>query len=98
MRRINNKLLDKFRSNPFCEHCGIIVTRAHPHHVFSRGMGGGMRLDIPANLIALCPDCHHRVHIGKIPRDTLISIVAQREGRTEEEILAEIRSLRWSSP
>ena len=67
---------------PYCELCG---SPAHgwPHHIKTRGAGGK---DIKENLIQLCGICHDKAQQYKIPRRTLIEIVARREGVTIEEI------------
>jgi hypothetical protein len=83
------------RNRPACECC----KRRPPceaHHVWFRGMGGGSRLDVPINLIALCRQCHNQVHAGVIRRDDLLAIVALREGMLQDDIEAEINRLKRS--
>jgi hypothetical protein len=74
---------------PYCELCG---SPAHgwPHHIKTRGAGGK---DVPENLIQLCALCHDKAQQYKIPRRTLIEIVARREGVSVEEIY---RKNNWS--
>jgi hypothetical protein len=63
-------------------------------------MGGGFRLDVRINLIALGSSaafqcqCHTEVHAGTISRADLLLIVAQREGVLQGEIETEIYRLR----
>ena len=59
-------------------------------------MGGGNRLDIRINLIALgstpkfeCP-CHRKAEAKIISRDDLLIVVGLREGMAPEDIEAEI--------
>jgi 5-methylcytosine-specific restriction endonuclease McrA len=66
--------MDEARDRGRCEKCGV-ACRPHPHHVKSRGAGGG---DTRENLISLCPPCHDLTHRGLISRDTLRAIVAAR--------------------
>jgi hypothetical protein len=75
--------LDRFRQGP-CEFCGR-RGRCHPHHLTSRGFGGGLRFDVPLNLMSLCPAHHQAFHDGDIDRSELIAIVAKREGLTPEQ-------------
>ena len=87
MRIVDRALLDSFRDKCKCEHCGAAVpTGCHPHHLWTRGMGSGGRLDIAINLIALCSLCHRRTHDGAIHRDQLLAAVARREGIRADEI------------
>lgn len=66
----------------YCELCGKPAYK-EPHHIKSRGAGGG---DIPENLIQLCSEHHFAAHMGNIPREDLVKIVAARENKTPEEI------------
>lgn len=81
MKVINEELLSQFRNAPKCSWCGA-ANRGdiHPHHLLARGMGGGGRLDVRENLIALCAKCHHEVHVGHIQRCDLEAVIAAREG------------------
>lgn len=81
-RRIKSPTTIQKLKKPYCERCGKPAT-GEPHHLRYRSHGGS---DIPENLIQLCFDCHRAVHDGKIPRDELLKIVAEREGRKIEEI------------
>jgi len=62
------KLYALKRSNGKCEGCGSdapFMSKQGPflevHHVFRLGDGGP---DHPKNVIAICPNCHRRVHYG----------------------------------
>lgn len=84
-------LLDEFRDKRKCEWCRRrIGGPAHPHHLWAKGMGGGNRMDIRINLIALDAHCHQVVHNGEIPRDALLVMVAAREKTSVEEIYEKI--------
>lgn len=76
--------LQQFRDKFKCERCGRRTT-VEPHHVTSRGFGGGMRLDVLLNLAALCRDCHQLHHDGKLPKGEIVAVVARREGLTPEQ-------------
>ena len=87
MKVINEALLKEIRERCRCEYCGKEVrTGLHPHHVKARGMGGGFRLDIWANLLGVCPACHYAIHDGHISLESVLAAVALREGVTPDEI------------
>jgi hypothetical protein len=100
LKIIDEILLDEFRGPGRCEYCGKMVKNTEPHHLWTRGFGGGSRLDIRINIIALCStfaggdSCHHKAHNGRIKRQELLAIVAAREGVTPEWIEEEIYRLR----
>jgi len=94
---IDEPMLDLFRGPGRCEGCGKPCRRREPHHIKKRGLGGGSRLDIPINLIALgsafdCA-CHIKAEAGTLPKAKLLEIVAGREGRTPEQVELEIYRL-----
>ncbi len=92
MQVIDPKLLTLFRTGP-CGWCGHWVA-CEPHHLFSRGMGGGSQLDIRINLLSLCRSCHDAFHLGHICRFDLLAVVAARERTTQDKIVEEIHRLR----
>lgn len=54
-------MLVKARANGRCERCAAwIATDAEVHHRIPRGMGGSRdpRINLPSNLLVLCPACH----------------------------------------
>lgn len=53
------RLLAQRRDNYTCQHCGATRTSLHVHHITPREQGGTDDLD---NLIALCTQCHRKVH------------------------------------
>ncbi len=78
-------LLREFSGLKFCEGCGQQAF-CEPHHITKRGMGGGSRLDVRWNIVALggaffC-GCHKKADAGQITKDTLYRVVASREGKT----------------
>ena len=77
--------IDEIRKE-YCEYCGLpapIEGYQHIHHIHHRGSGGK---DIAENLMQLCPECHAKAHAGEIKLWEQIVIVANREGKTPEEI------------
>lgn len=100
MKIIDEATLDLFRGPGLCEVCGKLVISREPHHLYCRGIGSGGRLDIRINLIALCAvfsggdNCHARAHRGEIKRESLLEIVARREGTTSSSIEEEVWRLR----
>lgn len=97
MKIVDELLLDQFRAAGHCELCGKWSPTRDPHHLARRGMGGGGRLDVRINIIALCWLCHLRVHDGVIPRKEIIRLVAAREGISPEALVDEIHRLRRTS-
>lgn len=93
---IDEKLLTEFRRKVQCEWCGKPTpSGCDPHHLFSRGHGGGSRLDVRRNLVGLCRDCHNSHHNGHEPmRLDLLAVVAQREQCLQGDIEEEIYRLR----
>ena len=66
-----------------CEVCGEKVYGGC-HHVIGKAAGGG---DLVENLISLCQTCHiFEAHGGHYSKDFLFGIIAEREGKTLEEI------------
>jgi hypothetical protein len=55
-RTVNRNLLDSYHLKP-CVVCS--KTPSDPHHITSRGAGGG---DIEENLISLCRQHHTQIH------------------------------------
>lgn len=91
---IDEPLLNEFRQKGRCEWCAR-KRQTCPHHLHARGMGGGGRLDIRVNLVALCQECHDNHHLGNRPlRCDLLAVVAAREKTTQDQILEEIWRLR----
>ena len=77
---IDEKLLDQHRGAGPCDWCKKPFLRREPHHLHRRGMGGGHRLDISCNIAALCRGCHESAEAGRITREDMLALVAQREG------------------
>lgn len=93
-------LLAWFRGKPCCEHCGTWQGIREPHHLWKRQMGGGARIDLPFNLIALCAGwgsnwCHRRAEDGQIAKTDLLMIVAAREGMQVSTIEVAMNRLLW---
>lgn len=88
MKVIDEDLLDEFRAGGACEWCHCVFPRLRPHHLYARGMGGGGRLDLRLNLVALCDHCHAATHDGGRPRRAeLLEHVACRHNLTVAEVL-----------
>ncbi len=81
----SEKTLDRFREAGCCELCRRHCERRHPHHVTTRGHAGGSRLDLPANLVGLCPPCHSLYGDDPDYKDVFLALVADREGFTSRE-------------
>ena len=93
---IDEALLDEFRNAGRCEWCHR-KRQVEGHHVMCKGMGGGARMDVRINLIALCRVCHTLVHAGTIDRDMIIEIVAAREGVPFTWLKDELLRMRYST-
>ena len=89
----DRQLLRRFSEKCRCEHCGKrCPAGCDPAHVLARGLGGGGRLDVELNLVALCRADHRRHHDGGKPtRADLLAIVAKRNKMTAEDV----QSILW---
>lgn len=92
--------LDLFRGPGFCEMCGRWCRKREPHHVLSRGMGGGGTMDVRLNLVAVgsttdwqCP-CHTMIGAGKISMQAVLDIVGRREKLPPETVRERLDELR----
>ena len=65
----DNELLREVRKLR-CMFCGAEPPN-DPHHLFGRGMGGAMRMDVWWNLVPLCRMCHGKAEEGIVKRDWL---------------------------
>jgi hypothetical protein len=92
MRVTHPELLDEFRGQR-CEWCQKPRTMSDAAHLWAKGHGGGGRLDVRVNLIALCRVCHRTSHDRPCHADLLL-IVAQREGVLQPDIEEVIHLLR----
>jgi hypothetical protein len=97
MKYHDEKVLEAFRTKPKCEWCGLVLfgwRRAEPHHVFARGMGDAFRMDIPENLIALCWRCHGMAECGDLPRLSVLTMIARRQGVNYDDLVLFLQRLR----
>ena len=86
MKIVNEAILDEFRTPGPCELCGKQCRDREPHHYLAKGSGGGGRLDIRINLVAvgasvphpLCK-CHNLIHAGRLDRESVFIAIALRE-------------------
>ena len=107
MKIIDEAVLEMYRRKTRCEHCGrFCPTGLDPHHaIVKRGMGGGSRLDIHLNLVALCrgftrngwKSCHAEAERGEITIDAMAKIIARREGTTPENVIKTVNDMKWES-
>lgn len=91
--------LDWFKARPRCEWCGKPNRSGlDPHHaIHKRGIGGGSRLDIPWNLVALCRwPCHEDAERGRITKADMLGVISAREGVPQDTIDAFLKRLRRS--
>jgi 5-methylcytosine-specific restriction enzyme A len=54
----------KFANNPLCEHCllvGIVTATTDIHHIVPIDIDPTLSYSYQ-NLLALCQECHHKVH------------------------------------
>lgn len=96
----DEKLLAEFRTAGPCELCYRWCNPREPHHLWGRGVGGGTRLDIRINLIALgssrgfqC-ECHTRIGDGNLDNAMAKAKVANREGVSVDDIERRIMLIR----
>ena len=86
MKIINDAALDKFRGPGRCEFCRFHFSSRDPHHVESKGIGGGKHLDIASNLVSLCRTCHSTKADTPEGKDRCIAIIANREKGSPSDI------------
>lgn len=85
MRVVDPDALDRIRALP-CAWCGARPL-SEAAHLFARGHGGGLRVDLRQNLVSLCRLDHQMHHDGHEPtRVQLLAVVAAREGITVEQL------------
>jgi hypothetical protein len=85
--------LDLFRGLGMCEWCGKQCRRREPCHLVAKGQGGGRRLDVTWNLLAMgstldfeCP-CHTKSHQEGDPSyEQMLSVISRREGHSSDAI------------
>jgi hypothetical protein len=88
----NEKLLDRFRGWRRDEVTGKMGW-CIPHHIISKGMGGGTRLDVAINLVAVTDQTHARIHAGFVKRKALLAIIGRRHGMTAANVLDRLHAL-----
>lgn len=82
-------LLAEFRACPCCQWC-FRPGSVEPHHWKPRGHGGGSRLDVRINLIAVDRWCHEAMEAKRISPRAVLLVIAIREKTTPEKIEEEI--------
>ncbi len=95
MKIINETILDEFRTPGLCHICKQPMRQRDAHHHVRKGAGGGARLDVRINLVAvgatlgfpLCP-CHSDCQEYRIPAKQVLEIIAAREHQTVEDVEA----------
>ena len=91
MKIINESLLKEYRRAGECELCGKSCKKREPHHIVARGMGGGRRMDIRCNLMAVGStrggECHCHSLI-ETPNRYLLCLekAAARDGCTADQL------------
>lgn len=91
------ELLDRVRRLP-CAVCNRPAP-SEAAHIFTKGMGGWSRYDIPVNVLPLCMSCHRKHHNGHEPSVTaLLHISAAWAGTTARKIHTVILALRRAAP
>lgn len=83
----SNKTLEWFRAAGYCEYCRLWHQRRDPHHVLTRGHGGGSRLDLRCNLVGLCRSCHSKYGDDPDFVDFFFGLIADREGIRDIEVI-----------
>ena len=98
MRIVDHALLERIGSSRVCEYCGSRLRhKAEVNHIIGRGLGGGHRMDVPLNCLAMGSPwdcgCHEAYHHGRITRDELVWITAIREWYLFEDAWEELRAI-----
>ena len=98
MRFVCEKTLDIYRKGGLCEYCHKPCRAREPNHLIGRGFGGGFRLDVHCNLIALGQTvtwqcrCHMLFHHCGISQGEMAAVIAVRERVTSHDLM---RVLWW---
>ncbi len=99
-RVIDKAGMKKVKAIDHCEKCGRWPDgfyNLEVAHVYGKGPGGP---DIKENCLKLCgpasmqAGCHGADHAGKISNEELFAVIAEREGKTPEEV-EEIAHKAW---
>lgn len=82
-----------FRGPGQCDWCSKQSHCLEASHSFTKGIGGGGRMDVPENLTRLCRICHQSHHDGNHPNThDLLALTAKRLGRS----VADIEDCLWT--
>ena len=91
---VDEAMLARVRAMP-CDLCKSNRMWREAHHIVTRQMGGGRRLDIKENLLSVCAIyCHNRA--GELSRDIQFQLAANRENMTAAECRETVE--RWLRP
>ena len=92
----SRETLDAFSGPGRCECCGRACER-DPHHVFlKRGVGGGQRLDVPENIVAICRvPCHALAEADRTFNRGLKAIVAARVSKQAGRVVYGQEIIEW---
>lgn len=96
MQVLDEILMQEMRDAKRCNLCGKMRYYGcpmHPHHIARRGTGGGSRVDVRFNLLALHWDCHDSTENGHVPILVQWACVAAREKKTIEEVSSFVNAL-----
>ncbi len=89
MKFIDESAMKRCRNRGKCELCGA-VGPTDSHHAFSRGVGGGTRVDLDCFLLAVCRewgfDCHGKIHRHPQFKGEAMLYLAWREKTTTDAL------------
>lgn len=98
MTILDPDLLQTMRGAGRCSWCLAWCQRLEPAHIFTRGCGGGSRIDLAVNVVPLgsafdC-GCHVENHAGHEPTtENLLTVAAQRTHHGIEDIVLVMQRL-----
>jgi len=75
------------RSHPTFIRCSNGHPYTEPHHLIpmaAQGMFPQASLDVPANIVSLCSNCHNHLHYGKDIRELLLALYNERKERLKK--------------
>ena len=86
----DDALLNYYRNQERCSRCLQPCWPCEPHHCYRKGMGGGSRMDVCLNILAVCRACHQHLQEAPGGREEGWRLIEKREGLEEGQAEAAV--------